>query len=214
MAKQVASDIKLYHIVHIDRLSSIIKDGFLWSDAEINMKKYIGPTIGMKSIKKRRMNQPLTSFPDLHVGECVPFYFCPRSVMLYLFYMNNHPDVTYKEGQEPIIHLVADLCQVVKWAAQNEKRWVFTDSNAGSYYFNDYYELSELSHIDWSAVKAHNWQSKQDKKQAEFLIENHLPFQLIESIGVYSMDQFDEMNDLLTSSGHKPPVMIKKEWYY
>ena len=76
---------KIYHIVHVDRLPSIIIDGWLWCDADIAQRAPPGTTIGMNSIKQRRLTQlALTSHPDLHVGDCVPFYFCPRSIMLYL----------------------------------------------------------------------------------------------------------------------------------
>ena len=30
----VPTEPKIYHIVHVDRLASIIADGYLWSDAE------------------------------------------------------------------------------------------------------------------------------------------------------------------------------------
>jgi len=43
------------------------------------------------------------------VGDCVPFYFCPRSVMLYLIYQGNHPDLQYHGGQDLVLHLEADL---------------------------------------------------------------------------------------------------------
>lgn len=214
MSRPVPTVIKLYHIVHLDRLSSIIQDGFIWSDAEVQQRCSSGTTIGMSSIKERRMHKTLTCYPDLHVGECVPFYFCPRSVMLYLFYMNNHPDVAYTGGQEPIIHFVVDLQNVVEWAYQNGKRWVFTDSNAGSYYFNDYNNLDQLHRIDWPSVQATNWQNCREQKQAEFLMENQLPFELIESIGVYSINQQQSVAGFLSASEYKPPVNIMKNWYY
>jgi len=80
---------KIYHIVHMDRLPSIIRDGFLLSDTEISRRTPHGTTIGMSSIKQRRLGLMLSSHPGLHVGECVPFYFCPRSVMLYMIYRAN-----------------------------------------------------------------------------------------------------------------------------
>ncbi|MEO1020180.1 MAG: DUF4433 domain-containing protein, partial [Pseudomonadota bacterium] len=90
---------KLYHIVHVDRLASIVDDGELWCDAEVLARSSPGSTIGMSSIKHRRLTQnTLESHPDLFVGQCVPFYFCPRSVMLYLIYKQNHPELAYRGG--------------------------------------------------------------------------------------------------------------------
>lgn len=97
---------KIYHIVHVDRLASLIQDGYLWCDAEMQQRAQQGRTsgtnIGMNNIKQRRLTLPLRSHAGLHVGDCVPFYFCPRSVMLYLIYQANHPELTYRGGQEPI----------------------------------------------------------------------------------------------------------------
>jgi len=67
--------IKIYHIVHIDKLASIISSGFLYSDARVTMQNLGGTNIGMSKIKQRRLNIPLSSYPNLNVGECVPFLF-------------------------------------------------------------------------------------------------------------------------------------------
>ena len=68
---------KIYHIVHVDRLPSIIAAGCLWSDAEIVRRAAIdgdmGTTMGMNSIKETRLTvRQLKSHPGLHVGQCVP----------------------------------------------------------------------------------------------------------------------------------------------
>ncbi len=74
---------KIYHIVHVDRLPSIVADGFLWCDAEVLRRQSGGTAVGMGRIKHRRLHElNLYSHPDLKVGSCVPFYFCPRSVLL------------------------------------------------------------------------------------------------------------------------------------
>ncbi|WP_252977089.1 DUF4433 domain-containing protein [Pseudomonas oryzihabitans] len=75
---------KIYHICHVDRLPSIIASAGLLSDAVLLNQALPGTVIGMNHIKQRRLQLELDSHPGLHVGECVPFYFCPRSVMLFL----------------------------------------------------------------------------------------------------------------------------------
>ncbi len=86
--------------------------------------------------------------------------------MLYLMYQGNHPDLEYRGGQDPIIHLEADLHAVVDWANQERRPWSFTLSNAGSYYFEDRSDLSQLDEIDWDAVQARQWQNCKERKQA------------------------------------------------
>lgn len=206
---------KLYHIAHVDRLPSMVADGCLWCDAEVARRTPPGTIIGMNGIKQRRLIElTLTSHPSLHVGDCVPFYFCPRSVMLYLLYQGNHPELSYRGGQAPIIHLEADLLTVVEWANENEQRWAFTLSNAGSRFFEDRSDLTQLDEIDWDAVQARNWRDCKEGKQAEFLLEHSFPWHLVERIGVYSEAQYRHVVNALADAEHRPTVEVRNEWYY
>ena len=169
----------------------------------------------MNHIKTRRLEKcKLSSLPGLFVGECVPFYFCPRSVMLYLFYKGDNLDLEYRGGQNPIVHLEASLYETIAWAEQNGKRWAFTTSNAGSLFFEDYADLEQLDKIDWAVVVANNWQGRQDKKQAEFLVEYKLPWNLITRIGVKSNETRQLVLEAMEGSTHRPPVETRPAWYY
>ena len=211
----VPTNPKICHILHHDKLASVIANNFLLSDFIITSRNPNGTTIGMSKIKKRRLTQlTLQSHPDLFVGQCVPFYFSPRSIMLYIMYMGNHPEVEYAGGQEPIIHLVADLNSVVKWADENNRRWAFSTSNAGSVFFEDYSDLNKLDKIDWNAVNTNYWSNCREEKQAEFLIEEYFPWTLIEYIGVISTKYDRIVNKILKNSTHKPKVGVKPNWYY
>ena len=206
--------IKIYHIVHIDNLPSIIADGCLFSDAEMRKCHQNSVVIGMNKIKERRLTLPLTSHPGLNVGECVPFYFCPRSPMLFMFHMANSPDIEYRGGQQPIVHLVANLQKTVDWAEENNLRWAFTNSNAGSRYFEDYADLTDIDKIDWKAVNATQWRGRHDKKQAEFLIEQRFPWRLIEEVGVYSRRQIEQVRNIIGSQTQDLHIKIQQAWYY
>lgn len=206
---------KLYHIAHVDRLPSIVADGQLWCDREVLRRAMSGTTIGMNTIKQRRLNElRLHSHPALFVGDCVPFYFCPRSVMLYLIYQGNHPELTYRGGQGPIIHFEADLHAVVAWAQANGQRWAFTLSNAGAYYFEDRSDLAQLGEINWAAVQAREWKALKEGKQAEFLVEQAFPWHLVERVGVKSADVYRQVVNALPSTGHRPLVEVRTDWYY
>ena len=214
MTLPVPAKPKIYHIAHVDRLPSIVADSCLWCDATIAQHNSPGTTIGMNVIKQRRLQLLLKSHSDLHVGDCVPFYFCPRSVMLYLIYQANHVDLAYRGGQDLIVHLEADFYASIEWAEANKQRWAFTNSNAGSYYFEDYCDLNNLSEIDWKAVQARIWQGRTDNKQAEFLLENRFPWHLIERIGVYSDTAYQQAANALPVDGHRPTIKINRKWYY
>jgi hypothetical protein len=204
---------KIFHICHVDRLASIVAGG-LWSDARVQQVQPAGTVIGMHSIKQRRLTElTLASRPGLYVGQCVPFYFSPRSVMLYLIHMRN-AELVFKGGQDLIVHLQADLLDTVAWAEAHQRRWAFTLSNAGSRYFEDRADLVKLGDIDWAAVSATNWSACKERKQAEFLLESDFPWQMVEGIGVRSAAVVAQVAHVLPPGGHRPPVTVQPTWYY
>lgn len=207
---------KIYHIVHVDRLPSIINDGHLWCDAIIIQRALPGTTIGMGGIKQRRLTLPVDCHPGLRVGECVPFYFCSRSVMLYLLYQANHPELAYRGGQGPIVHLEADFHDVVAWANAAGRRWAFSLSNAGAVYAQFRKDLNELDEINWDAVDARDWRAPEVKegKQAEFLLHESFPWELVSRIGVRSQQVYQQVREALNAANHRPKVEIKPDWYY
>lgn len=204
--------IRLYHIVHVDRLASIIADGFLWSDAQVRAEPKPGTIIGMERIKDRRLAIPLASRPGLMVGGCVPFYFGPRSAMLYMLHRGNQVD--YRGGQEPIVHLVVDLHEAVAWAEARKQQWAFTTSNAASSYFDDHADLGRLDSIDWDAVRARDWRRVRDAKQAEFLVENHVPWSLVRGVGVQTQRMAQRAARVISEGGQQTPVKAYPSWYY
>lgn len=208
---------KIYHITHVDNLAAIIREGVLLSDA--TMLERGGPvvTIGMSAIKRRRVEDLTVScHPGTKVGDYVPFYFCPRSVMLYLLYQANHQDLTYRGGQGPIVHLEADLHEVVAWAQEQDCRWAFSLSNAGSYYVEILNRLEQLDQINWGAIAATDFRSADMKegKQAEFLLHGSFPWELVRRIGVISAEMKARAEASLAQATHRPPVEILSNWYY
>ncbi len=207
---------KLYHIVHVDRLSSIVADGGLRCDAALQAQPRPGTTIGMNAIKQRRLTNPLECQPGLNVGDCVPFYFCPRSVMLFVIHRGNHGELAYRGGQDPIVHLEADLRETVDWAERNGRRWAFTLSNAGSRYFQDRCNLARLDEIDWDAVEARDWRAPKIKesKQAEFLVERSFSWTLVQRVGARTFAARDRAAEALRAAAHQPAVTVRQAWYY
>lgn len=134
--------------------------------------------------------------------------------MLYLIYQANHVELTYRGGQGPIVHLESDLRATIAWAEANNRRWAFTLSNAGSRFFEDRSDLSQLHEIDWDAVQARNWASCKEGKQAEFLVENSFPWELVERVGVRTNATYHQAAHALNASAHKPQLEVITDWYY
>lgn len=208
---------KIYHITHLRNLPQIVEAGRLWSDARRVEKGLNCDVVGMSHIKERRQKEiEVACHPGTHVGDYVPFYFCPRSIMLYILHMGNHPDLNYREGQRPIVHLQADLDAVVQWAKSRERPWAFTDRNAGGFLANFFTGLAHLDEVNWTAVASTDFRDMAIKegKQAEFLVHGDFPWSLIERIGVCDEQVAGEVRQVIVNAGHRPTVAVERDWYY
>jgi hypothetical protein len=206
---------KIYHIVHADNLASIVADDCLWSHAR--MESRVGTTvIGMDAIKNGRLLLPVSCHEGLNVGDCVPFYFCSRSIMLFVIHRANHPGLAYRGGQGPIVHLEADLHAAVQWAEANGRRWAFSLANAGARYTQFWSKVEKLDEINWGAIATNSWSASDIKeaKQAEFLVEHSFPWHLVERIGVHSRAVAPRVAMAMGGGSHRPRVEVQPGWYY
>ncbi len=208
---------KIYHITHIENLASIVACGALRSDARMLRDGGPSAAVGLSGIKRRRLELlDVRCHPGTRVGEYVPFYFCPRSVMLYILHKGNHPDLEYRGGQEPIVHLEADLRRVVAWADQVGRRWAFSTRNAGAWYTDFYCALADLEQVAWQAVRASDFRDPavKENKQAEFLVYDSFPWSLVERVGVVGRSIQARVTGLLQTAIHQPQVCVRRGWYY
>lgn len=208
---------RIYHITHVNNLASILDDGCIWSDAERIRRAPDARVVGMNDIKQRRLESlSVTCHPGTFVGEFVPFYFCPRSIMLFVIHCANHPKLEYRGGQRPILHLEIDLHDAIKWARKTNTRWAFTVSNAGACSTLHHSDPAQLNKIDWAAVAATDFSSRRvsEGKQAEFLIYEQVPFELVRRIGVIDNKTLRRVQAELTGHAHQPLVQRLPEWYY
>jgi hypothetical protein len=209
----VPANPKIYHIVHIGNLASIVNDGCLWPDT-VMFQRQGAEIIGNNEIKRDRLALAVSCHPQTTVGEYVPFYFCARSVMLYVISKKNHPNVAYREGQDAVIHLMADLNAAMQWADEHQHKWAFTDINAANRAADFFSERADLSALNWDAIRAHDWKNCRDHKMAEFLMHGRFPWELFEGIGVFSEPLGARVLQVIASHDHRPPVKVKRDWYY
>jgi len=210
---------KIYHITHVRNLPQIIKAGMLWSDAKRIEMGLSCDVVGMSHIKRRRLHEiEVACHPGSHVGDYIPFYFCPRSIMLYILHKGNHPDLNYGVGQRPIVHLQSDLHAVVDWADSRQWRWAFSDRNAGSRVVAFYNELGKLNCINWAAIDSDKWKESTIKvgKQAEFLVQQSMPWDLVREVVVRTNAIEQRVRHELSRYPqlHRPPVFVQPGWYY
>lgn len=202
-----AVEILIYHITDVENLPSILTDDGLCSDAVMAQRS---PTvIGYGHIKQRRLTQiTVPCCNNRFVGEFVPFYFCPRSPMLYTINLGNTGRP--RGCQTTIIHLVSSIDTALGLGGA----WAISDGNAGAFPTSFYASLSALNGLDWPAIRARDWRGKTHEKQAEFLVENFFPWTCIQQIGCHNSTVAQQVQTLIQNHSHQPSVDVRPAWYY
>ena len=207
---------RIYHITHVDNLQAIAAAGLLYSDASMMQQGGPSVSIGMSKIKTRRLSLPVKSQEGTYVGEYVPFYFCPRSVMLYIIYCENNPDLQFQEGQDFIAHISASVDKVLSWAEKNSRRWAITSANAGARYTRFSSQREHIERLKWDHINATDWGNSKVKesKQSEFLMFGSFPWSLIDEIGVLNHNASSRAHTALEGDPKAQCIRVRPDWYY
>ncbi len=200
----------IFHITHVKNLKRIIEEGGLHCDRKAQELKSVN--IGHQHIKQRRLDRVVPLSPGGTVGQYVPFYFAPRSPMLYAISRGGVEG--YSEGQRPVIY----LCSTVEAVVKAGLRWVFTEGHADMGFTDFFDDLNDLEKIDWDLMKSRYWNDtdndpdRKRRRQAEFLVHRFFPWELVSYIGVYDRSIAETVGELI--KGGSPDVGIQLGWYH
>ena len=203
------------HITHIDNIENILKNKFIYSPNEITNLNLNSKPICHVGIQEQRAVTSVPCGPMGNIHDYVPFYFGPRSPMLYAIKENNVED--YNDGQKPIIY----ICSNAEKVAKSETEFVFTDGHAIMVPLTHYYEdLKYLDKIDWEVIRGKYWfdsakyPDRKRERQNEFLVYKQFSAGLIDGIIVIDKQIQNKVNSLLQANEVDLPVKICRNWYY
>lgn len=206
----------IYRLLHVENLPLCLKWEALLAPAHAPNDGMAYKTIHNVDIQNKRTNTRIPCGPDGVIHDYVPFYFGPRSPMLYQLHTGRVAG--YREGQEPLIYLVANA-QAVQ---QSGVGYVFSDGHGIAAFTNWFHDLTELDKVDWEAAYARVWKDtvddpdRQRRKQSEFLIHRECPWALIEEVAVLTEALKQRIEGVLAGVAMKlrKPVRLRPEWYY
>lgn len=205
----------LYHITDIKNLSSILERGALTAHSLVMSKKISYSDIAHRSIQDRRATTEVLAPPYGMLHDYVPFYFAPRSPMLYSIKHGNVEN--YKGKQSDIIYLVSKTNVMEKY----NKDFVFTDGHGIMALTEFYKDLTDLDEVDWDVMKSMYWFDNEDnpdrkrRRQAEFLVHEQVELKCIVGIAVYNQQMKERVNEMLNQHNIDMKVLVKRrEFYY
>lgn len=164
----------VYHFTHVDNVAAIRAAGCLRCDVEAR-QGMTKTEVGARDIKESRRRRTIPVAPGGHVGDYVPFYFAPRSPMMFRIACDHRDSVPdrYQGGDTPLVYLVTSVEAVVTAGLT----WIATDGNARTATTEFTSDLDEMDrNVDWPLMGAEQWRStpddpdRQRRRRAEFAL--------------------------------------------
>ena len=204
----------LYHITHLDNLPGILRAGCLHCYRLMNDGGLHPVNIAYPGIQDRRATTAVPIGPGGVLHDYVPFYFAPRSPMLYALHKNQVED--YRGGQTPIVHLVTSVTRL----AETGHQFVYSDGHATMAFSRFFTDVGDLDQIDWPVMQAQYWNDtpedpdRKRRRQAEFLVYNRVDWSAMIGIGVFDARVEARVNAILAEHNISAPVRVRRQWYY
>lgn len=180
----MANQIKYaFRMTHIDNIPHIVRCGLVHASSPLHDEHYV--SIGDNQVINRRNESPVNGY---HLNDYIPFYFGPRSPMLYV--MQHGYNGVRRVEPENIVYCVVGIDDLIS----NNVNCIFTDGHALNK-FTVFYAKEQLSSINeivkYDDVYSTQWNPENDldlkrRKEAELLIEEDLPPQYVKGYAVYN----------------------------
>lgn len=204
----------LYHFTHVRNLPGVVEQGLL-SDAACKESGATQVEIGSSEIKARRLARAVPIEPGGCIGDYVPFYFAPRSPMMFTLGHNNYE---YRGGFDEVIYLVTTLERVL----ERGLRGVVSDRNAAQALASFVAADADLdAHVDWPLMAQRQWgrisadPERPDRRMAECLVHGRVPWEAITGIAARTADTADEAARVVGPSGMaRASVVVRTGWYF
>lgn len=204
------------HFTRVEHLETIATSGLqCHSLAQANGLLTI--EVGDTGIKARRANRPVPVPPGGFVGDYTPFYFGPRSPMMYSIKVGNVP--TYSGGTDQLAYLVTTIETLQDFGLDI----VLTDRNAVLGY-TDFARLADgepdEDFIDWPLMKERYWQDtpeypdRKERRMAECLVYQTVPWQAFNEVVLKSEAAAAPVRAFIAQGNHAPKVSVRPNWYF
>ena len=219
--------VRLFHITAIDNLEMICQQGALLSKTKSQQLGLLYNNIAHSGAQGARAVKTVTDPPGGLVHEFVPFYFAPRSPMLSAIHNGRVQNCNY--DQTDIIYFETTIEYALHRGLEN---FVFYDRNATLDYSQCFTDLNQLaSSVDWLTMtesprldgfckyfmNTHanpRYVDIVEKRQAEFLIKEHVPLDWMTRIGVSDEAKALVAQSILAQNNVNLAVDIMSDWYF
>ncbi len=171
-------------------------------------------SIGNPDLIAKRPHRVVDIPPGGTLADYVPFYFTPRSPML--FNIKTGWGGVKRRPSEEIVILVSSLRTLVERGIP----FVFSDRHAYLLQARFYSDLGDLEKIDFDSLQRSDFArnpeepEKFDRYQAEALVFGSLPVDALTGIGCYTRDVKLEVEAMSKEAGAELRIEVRSDWYF
>ena len=214
---------RIYHFTHVDHLRTIVRQGLL-SDAAVQSGGRLDHEAGDHSIKDRRRHRVVPCGPGGVVADYVPFYFAPRSPMLYRITNPNSLESGGVATYGALPHELVYLVTTVERLHSAGLSLVLTDRNAATSvatFSDDPAQWGASDFIDWPLMGQQMWTNteadpdRMERRAAECLVHGIVPWNLIDQVAVRDQLMSERTRAVLAQAGDLTTVpLLRPAWYF
>ncbi len=204
----------LYHFTSLNNFASILNSGQLKCDGSVQEEGSLVTEIGDLAIKAKRRNKQVPVGPGGPLADYVPFYFAPRSPMLFRIWKGTV--ATYSGSQDSLVYLVTSVERIIEM----DLPFVFTDRHPLAAFARFSPDEGELNTVDWGLMRARMWadtDADPDRKHSE---DGRVPHPRRCAIDGFSTAAVSNdatlatVRKLLEDRGITLRVELKPGWYF
>ncbi len=205
---------QVFHFTHLEHVATVVQHGLL-SDTAARERGVLRAEVGNHEIKSRRRERVVRLGAGGVVADYVPFYYAPRSPMMYVIDRGGVP--TYDGGCDDLVYLVSTVERLIDL----DLRPLFTDRNAVlalAAFTDDVAKLDRL--IDWSLMRATMWANtsaepdRKERRMAECLVHACVPWEAFSEVVTKTRACAALVTQALSTVGSSTPVHVRPDWYF
>lgn len=205
-------DTQIFRITHYRNLDYTLRHGIFCHNSEDGDPNYIN--IGHQQLINDRGVIRVRVSPHGVLNDYVPFYFAPRSPMLYSISRRNVGQ--FNGNQTDIAYIVSNIRAI----NDENRQYIFTNAHAYLAFTMHYNNIESLNNIDWDIMNSRYWNRTADdpdrmsRRMAEFLVYQFVPVNCILELVLFNQQKLTYVNQLITELNLNIPTRICRDWYF
>lgn len=201
----------VFRIVHIDNLPWILRHGLHCRNATSTDPAF--REIGNPDLIAKRAHRNIPIGPGGTLSDYVPFYFTPRSPMLF------NLKTGWNVARVPMRDIAVLVSSLPTLVAQGIP-FVFSDRHAYLAAARFSADLRDLDRIDWPRLQACDFKrdpdepDKFERYEAEALVHRQLPVAALLAIAGSHRDVEDRLRAMVDAAGVPLQIVIRPGWFF